>query len=433
MIGRDADRLNELSASEIAKRVTAGEITAEAVVTDCLARIEAREDTVHAWAFLDADLALSQARAVDARADKGALAGVPFGVKDIIDTADMPTEMGSEIYCGHRPVADASCVAMLRAAGAVIMGKTVTCEFAGPVARETTNPHDPAHTPGGSSSGSAAAVADAMCAAAFGTQTGGSVLRPSAYCGIVGFKPSFGTINRAGIKFAAESLDTIGLHTRTIDDVELLLRVLSARTPAPPLTHDALPRIGICRTYLWDDAEPESRAAIEDAASRLGAAGCTVRDVTMPRDFAELTPAREVVNDYERARSMADEWNSHREAISKRMQRSIGNGLALAHEEYAAARRCIEECVTRLDEVFEGREALLTPTANGFAPEGLEQTGHHGFQSIWTMMRTPAITLPTHAAANGLPVGIQLVGRPGDDAQLLATARWVMDRLGPWR
>ena len=433
MIRRCAGTLNELSAYKISERVTNGEITAEAVVGDCLARIEARENMVHAWTFLDADLALGQARAVDARTDKGALAGVPFGVKDIIDTADMPTEMGSKIYRGHRPAADASCVAMLRAAGAVIMGKTVTCEFAGPVARATPNPHNPAHTPGGSSSGSAAAVADAMCACAFGTQTGGSVLRPSAYCGIIGFKPSFGAINRAGIKFAAESLDTIGLHTRNVDDIELLLRVLSGRTPAPPRTHDAPPSIGICRTYLWDNAEPETRTAIEDAASRLGAAGCMVGHVTLPTEFAELTPAREVVNDYERARSMADEWNSHREAISKRMQQSIVNGLALTHEKYAAAMRCIERCVTRLDGIFEGYDALLTPTANGFAPEGLEQTGHHGFQSIWTMMGTPAITLPTHSAANGLPVGIQLVGRPGEDNQLLASARWVMDLLGPWR
>ena len=433
MIKRCAGTLNELSANEISERVTNGEITAEAVVRDCLARIEARENMVHAWTFLDADLALEQARAVDTRTNKGALAGVPFGVKDIIDTADMPTEMGSKIYRGHRPVADASCVAMLRAAGAVIMGKTVTCEFAGPVARETTNPHNPTHTPGGSSSGSAAAVADAMCAAAFGTQTGGSVLRPSSYCGIIGFKPSFGTINRAGIKFAAESLDTIGLHTRNIEDIELLLGILSGRIPAPPRNHDAAPRIGVCRTYLWDNAEPETRAAIEDAASRLGAAGCVVDHVTLPTEFAELTQAREMVNDYERARSMADEWNSHREAISKRMQQSIVNGLTLTHEGYAAARRCIEGCVTKLDVVFEGYDALLTPTANGFAPEGLEQTGHHGFQSIWTMMGTPAITLPTHTAANGLPVGIQLVGRPGEDNPLLASARWVMDLLGPWR
>ncbi len=425
--------LNERSASETASRVAAGETTAEAVIMDCLARIEARESTVHAWAFLDPDLALSRAREIDARPDKGALAGVPVGVKDIIDTHDMPTEMGSEIYRGHRPAIDASCVALLRAAGAVILGKTVTCEFAGPVARETTNPHDPAHTPGGSSSGSAASVADFMCAAAYGTQTGGSVLRPSAYCGIVGFKPSFGTINRAGIKFAAESLDTIGLHTRTIDDVELLLRVLAARPPAPPRPGDAPPRIGLCRTHMWDDAEPETQAAIEDAAGRLATAGCEVREIDLPAAFVDLTPAREAVNDYERARSMADEWNRHRDGISERMRQSIAHGLEMPFEKYAAARRTIEDCVAGLGRVFEGLDVLLTPTAHGAAPEGLDRTGHHGFQSIWTMVRTPAITLPTHTGPKGLPVGIQLVGRPGEDAALLATARWVIDKLGSWR
>jgi amidase len=424
--------LNELSASDIARRITAGATTAEAVVTDCLARIEAREDTVHAWAFLDPDLALGQARAIDARAHKGALAGVPVGVKDIIDTADMPCEMGSEIYRGHRPAADASCVAMLRAAGAVILGKTVTCEFAGPVARETTNPHDPDHTPGGSSSGSAAAVADFMCAAAFGTQTGGSVLRPSSYCGIVGFKPSFGTLNRAGIKFAAESLDTIGLHTRTIDDVELLLQVLAALPPAPPRAAEDGPRIGLCRTQFWDGAAPETREAVEDAARRLAASGCEVRDVTLPGRFHGLTPAREAVNDFERARAMADEWNRHGNLISERMRQSIANGLEMPFEEYVQARRAIEDCVAELGRVFEGLDALLTPTADGAAPAGLDQTGHHRFQSIWTMVRTPAITLPTHAGPNGLPVGIQLVGRPGEDGHLLAAARWVLDRLGPW-
>ena len=433
MEGHGAGDLNELSASEIARRVAGGEITAEAVIKDCLVRIKARENVVHAWAFLDPERALGEARAIDGRADKGPLAGVPVGVKDIIDTADMPTEMGSSIYRGHRPGTDASCVAMLRAAGAVILGKTVTCEFAGPVARETTNPHNPAHTPGGSSSGSAAAVADMMCAAAFGTQTGGSVIRPSAYCGIVGFKPSFGAINRTGIKFAAESLDTIGLHTRTIDDVELLLHVLAARKPAPRRADDAPRRIGVCRTYMWDDGEPETRTVIEDAASRLAAAGCDMRDVALPADFADLSQAREVVNDYERARAMADEWNRHRGEISERMRRSIANGLGIPFDDYAAARRAIESCASRLDSVFEGLDALLTPSAHGVAPEGLEQTGHHGFQSIWTMVRTPAITLPTHAAANGLPIGIQLVGRPGDDSDLLATARWVMDRLGRWR
>ena len=207
-------------AAEAARAIAEGKTTSEAVVTACLARIAKREDTVRAWAFLDPDLALAQARARDAAVKPaGALHGVPVGIKDIFDTADMPTEMGSPIYAGHRPAADAAAVAILRAAGAVILGKTVTAEFAGTHPGPTTNPHDPARTPGGSSQGSAAGVADFMVPVALGTQTGGSVLRPSSYCGIVGFKPTFGTFNRAGIKFAAESLDTIGLHARNLEDI----------------------------------------------------------------------------------------------------------------------------------------------------------------------------------------------------------------------
>src|SRR5438309_5086176 len=223
--------LNELSASEIVHGIAAGKFTAEAVTRDCLERIKVREDTVKAWATIDPDHALAQARALDRGQRRGALHGVPIGVKDVIDTFDLPTEMGSAIYKGNRATCDAACVAATRAAGAIILGKTVTAEFAGMFPGPTTNPHNPAHTPGGSSSGSAAAVADMMVPAAFGTQTGGSVLRPASYCGVVGFKPTYNLFNRAGMKFAAETLDTLGLLARTIDDVELITAVLVGKTP----------------------------------------------------------------------------------------------------------------------------------------------------------------------------------------------------------
>src|SRR5947207_5481665 len=266
-----AQRLNELSITEIARGIAAGRFTAEAVVRDCLARIEAREPIVQAWATIDPELALAQARALDRGPNGGALHGVPIGVKDVIDTADLPTEMGSPIYKGHRPACDAACVAFSRAAGAVILGKTVTAEFAGMSPGPTTNPHNPAHTPGGSSSGSAAAVADNMVPAAFGTQTGGSVLRPAAYCGVVGYKPTFNLINRSGIKFAAESLDTIGVIARTIGDVELVTAAVIGKEPARR-TMETAPRIGLCRTPLWDTAQPETKHAVEDAAKRLSGA-----------------------------------------------------------------------------------------------------------------------------------------------------------------
>src|SRR4051812_41218990 len=308
--------LNQLSATEIAQGIAEKKFTAEAVVRDCLARIEAREPVVKAWATIDPDYALRQARELDRGSSRGALHGVPIGVKDIIDTADLPTEMGSEIYKGNRAAADAACVAIVRAAGAVILGKTVTAEFAGMHPGPTANPLDPARTPGGSSSGSAAAVADHMVPAGFGTQTGGSVLRPAAYCGVVGYKPTFNLINRAGIKFAAESLDTIGLITGTIGDAEFITAVVVGKSPANRTLASA-PRFGLCRTPLWDTAQPETKQAVEDAASRLSAAGAAVREIVLPEEFARLFHAsRETINNYERSKSMEADWSAHGERIS---------------------------------------------------------------------------------------------------------------------
>ena len=425
--------LNKLTAAEIARATIAGETTCEDVVKNCLARIDARERDIHAWATVDAEFALRQARELDRSPTRGPLHGVPIGVKDIIDTADLPTEMGSPIYRGHRPTADAACVGLVRAAGAVILGKTVTCEFAGMTPNITTNPHNTAHTPGGSSSGSGAAVADFMVPAAFGTQTGGSVLRPAAYCGVFGFKPTFGAFNRRGVYPAAESLDTIGLIARSIDDIELISTVLELR-PASGKSGCALdrpPRIGLCRTPMWDKAQPETVAAIEDAAARLGKAGAQLREVALPYEFTGLrNAARETVNNYERAAAMAWEWNTHRDRISERLRKRIEIGRAMSHGEYLAALQLGENCRVQLPHVFQDIDVLLTPTANGEPPRGLDETGDPGFQAIWTILHTPALTLPTHSGPNGLPVGIQLVAPRYDDRGLFACARWVWQQLG---
>jgi amidase len=423
--------LNELSATEIARGIAAREITAEAVVADCLGRIAAREPVVQAFANVDPKLALAQARELDRGPIRGPLHGVPLGVKDVIDTVDLPTEMGSPIYRGHRAACDAACVALTRAAGAVILGKTVTAEFAGMAPGPTTNPHNPAHTPGGSSSGSGAAVADFMVPAAFGTQTGGSILRPAAYCGVIGYKPTYNAINRAGLKFAAESLDTIGLIARTLEDIELLTAVLLGTPPQAPSALGSAPRIGLCRTALWDTAQPETKHAIEDAAARLSAAGAHVRDVTLPEAFAGLRKAaRESINNYERSKGMAAEWASHRGEISAKLSRCIELGRAMPYEEYLDALRLGEACRAQLDDVFEGLDVLLTPCVAGEAPLGLDATGDPSFQAIWTILHVPAMTLPTHRGPNGLPVGIQLVARRHDDRRLFAAARWVEERLG---
>src|SRR5215470_4114431 len=363
--------LNELSCTEIAHGIAAGKFTAEAVTRDCLERIKVREDTVKAWATVDPDHALAQARALDKGPVRGPLHGVPIAVKDVIDTGDMPTEMGSPIYRGHRPACDAACVALVRAAGAVILGKTVTAEFAGMFPGPTTNPHNAAHTPGGSSSGSGAAVADFMAPAAFGTQTGGSVLRPAAYCGVVGYKPTFNLINRSGIKFAAESLDTIGVIARTIDDIELVTGAVIGKEPARR-TMESAPRLGLCHTPLWDTAQPETKHAVEDAAKRLSAAGAAVREVTLPDEFSRLFHAsRETINNYERSKSMAADWAAHGDRISKVLSDRVKLGMQTNHDDYIAALRLAEDCRTKIEVAFGGLDAMISPCVKGEAPRGL--------------------------------------------------------------
>jgi Asp-tRNA(Asn)/Glu-tRNA(Gln) amidotransferase A subunit family amidase len=423
--------LNELGVTEIVAKIAAGEITCEAVTRDCIERIAAREPAVKAWVKFNPELALAQAHALDREPRRGPLYGVPIGIKDVIDTFDMPTEMGSPIYRGHRPTADAACVALLRRAGAVILGKTATCELAGMAPAATTNPHNSAHTPGGSSSGSAAAVADVMVPAALGTQTGGSVLRPSSFCGVFGYKPTYNTFNKAGLKPAAESIDTIGWIARSIEDIALLTAVLRMDEPQPLRSMSAAPRIGLCRTELWDGAQPETKSAVENAAVALSKAGAVVRDVDLPGEFAGLPAlARGTINHFERAACMAFEWDNHRAALSPQMRRYIENGLKTSRADYVAAWRCVEQCRTLLPKVFDGIDVLLTPCVPGEAPKGLASTGDPSMQAMWTALHTPTMTLPTHRGPNNLPVGIQLVAQRYDDDRLFACARWIWDSIG---
>jgi len=419
-----------LSGVEIATATRSGALRCEDVARACLDRIATREPAVKAWSFLAPELVMQQAQALDRATHHGPLHGVPIGVKDVIETRDMPTGMGSPIYGGYQTRSDASCVALLRAAGALIFGKTVTCEFAGVTAGPTTNPHDPARTPGGSSSGSGAAVADFMVPLALGTQTGGSVQRPSSFCGIVGYKPSFGLINPQGVKPAAESLDTIGLMARTVEDVELAARVLTNSAPVSWITDDAPIRIGLCRTYVWDSADEATRQAVEDAARRLAPSNFAVRDVELPGSFSDLAMTREIINDFERARGLASEWLTDRERISEGLAKSIRNGLTISRERYIGALDKVDVYRRMLSDVFVGLDVLLAPTVHGEAPLGLSYTGDHRFQSIWTQLRTPSVTLPTHAGPNGMPVGIQIVAPQNMDDRALAVAQKVFRTLG---
>jgi len=280
-----------------------------------------------------------------------------------------------------------------------------------------------------------------MVPAALGTQTGGSVLRPASYCGVFGFKPTFGAFNRRGVYPAAESLDTIGLLARSLDDIELISTVLELRTaPSPPSLAsggsgagrlDRPPRVGVCRTPMWDKAQPETAAAVEDAAQRLRAAGAQVSEIVLPDEFSGLRhAARETINNYERAAAMAHEWNTDRDRISERLAKRIAIGRAMAHPDYVNALRLGESCRAQLPQMFADVDVLLAPCVNGEAPRGLNETGDPGFQAIWTILHVPALTLTTHRGPNGLPVGIQLVGQRWQDRALLRCARWIWDILG---
>jgi Asp-tRNA(Asn)/Glu-tRNA(Gln) amidotransferase A subunit family amidase len=415
--------ISSLSARDIAAEIAAGRLSAEAAVTACLDRIAAREAVVGAWQYLDRDAALAAARRVDGMPPGGPLHGVPIAVKDLIDTVDMPTGYGSPIYQGHRPVADAACVALARAAGAIVLGKTVTTEFACFTAGKTANPRNPAHTPGGSSSGSAAAVADLMAPLALGTQTAGSVIRPAAFCGVVGYKPSFGLIQRAGVKPLADSLDTIGMMARNVADVAFLAGIIGGR---PALRHIAMPasapRFGLYRTPMWEEAETTTAAALERARASLERAGAWVAEVAVPPEHRGLNAAQDAVMGFELACSLAYERLHHSAELSPRLAQMLDAGMAVGAEAYEAALAETAAVRGRLDAFFGPCDAMLTPAAPGEAPQGLGHTGDPVFNRMWTLLGAPCVTLPALWGDNGLPTGIQLVGRPGRDASLLAAA-----------
>ncbi|HTR57673.1 MAG TPA: amidase [Casimicrobiaceae bacterium] len=423
--------LNRLSATGAARKLAAREITAEALLADCLERIAEREADVHAWTFLDSDAAMRRARALDAQGPTGLLHGLPIAVKDLFDTFDMPSSYGSPIYAKHRPAWDAASVAVARAAGAIVVGKTVTTEFATFHPGPTCNPRNLQHTPGGSSSGSAAAVADWMVPLAFGTQTAGSIVRPAAYCGVVGYKPTFGTVTRVGVKMISDTLDTIGALARSVPDVALFVAALTERRELliDGPTAD-VPRIGLCRTYEWNRAQPEMVAALEDAGKRLRAAGASVRDVTLPPPFAGLVEAQKTIMVSEVAKSLAYENFTHREQLSVDMTRMIDAGLAVSPQQYDAARSLARTCRAMVPEVFSEFDVLLAPSTAGEAPAGIAATGDPLFNRIWTLLHMPVVHVPVANGPHGLPVGVTVAGAVGADRATLRAADWIHARLG---
>ncbi|HET7198273.1 MAG TPA: amidase, partial [Burkholderiales bacterium] len=401
---------HQLTAAEAARRLESREITCEALAASCLERIAARDETVRAWAFVDRKQVLEQARALDRMPRRARLHGLPFGVKDVIDTADQPTQYGSPIYRGYQPRADAACVALLRNAGALILGKTHTTEFANNAPAPTRNPHDPRHTPGGSSSGSAAAVADFMVPLALGTQTGGSVIRPAAFCGVHACKPSFGSINRSGMKFDAESLDTIGAFGRSVEDLALALEPLTGR-PSPVFSSlENKPRIGLCRTPSWRSADEATQANLEAAAQVLAKAGARVRNFELPPGSDQLFDRHKVIMGYENARALAWEYFNHPGQLSADLKPRLDEGWKVTREQYDALRAHASRCRSALFDAMREVDFLLTPSAPGEAPRELATTGDPVFNRAWTLFGVPCVTLPYGKGAHGLPLGVQLVG-----------------------
>jgi len=420
------NELHELTATAIVAAIANKQTTAEAVARACLERISKREPQVQAWQFLDPALVIRQAKALDAGASRGPLHGIPVAMKDIIDTADMPTEYGTPIHAGHRPHMDAACVALTRRAGGLIMGKTVTTEFANRHPGKTMHPQDARRTPGGSSSGSAAAVGDQMVPLALGTQTTGSTIRPAAYNGCFGYRPTWGDLRLSGVMEAAGSLDTLGIIARSVEDVALYRDVLTGTAPQPMSSSPCNPpRVAVCRTQFWEETDAATKSAIDHCARTMSAAGAKVAELKLPAAFDPIDEIHQRISSFEFARNRAWELLHHEEKISETLRNNrLKHGLAYSFEQYREARAQAEQLRLLLDDVFKDYDVILTPSAASEAPIGLNATGSASFSSIWTAGHNPSMTLPLFKGANQLPIGVQLVTRRDTDRQLFEIARW---------
>ena len=439
----EATDLHLLGATAAAEAMRNGAISATEYADACLARIAEVDDLVQAWAFIDPDYVREQAQLLDEQRAQGrplgALHGVPVALKDIVDTEDMPTENGTALHAGRRPTEDATIVRRLRAEGAIIMGKTVTTEFATFAPGKTRNPRNLAHTPGGSSSGSAAAVAAGMVPLAIGTQTNGSVIRPASFCGTVGFKPTFGSISRHGVLRTSRALDQLGVFSRSVEDAALLAEVLwghdendadtrlgarpgLARIAAeePPLP----PRLAFVGTPIADELTDEAREAFDELRAVL-----EIPSLAMSEDFRAAWDSHRTIYEADLAHFLGPAYEHGRDRLSDTLRGQIERGREVRACAYLAARERAQTLYLGMEDWLEEYHAFVTPSAHGVAPEGLDSTGSPAFCTLWTLCGMPAITLPLMRSESGLPIGVQLVGMRGDDARLLRTARWLVARL----
>lgn len=411
----------DLAAIEVLEAFRSGALTPFAYARELCARNRERGD-LEAWAWFDEAAFLN---AVEAGAS-GPLAGIPVAVKDIFDTAEMPTECGTPLLKGRRPLRDAAAVAALRAAGGVVMGKTVTTEFANAFPGPTRNPHDLSRTPGGSSSGSAAVVAAGIAPLALGTQTAGSIIRPAAFCGVVGFKPTFGRINRAGCLPFSESLDTVGVFARTVDDAWLIAEVISGVTrPAALGPVPVLPRIGLCRTPEWDQAAPETIRAIDATVSAVERAGARVREIALPPSCMDLVGLQKTIMAFEAAQAFAHERRGDPSGLSPQLSALLAEGCEIHVDACFRALELAKVARQDWERTFEKTDVVISASTIGEAPEGLENTGDPVFNRAWTLLGGPCLHLPTGVGPSRMPVGVQLIGRPRDDLGFMMVARWI--------
>ncbi len=441
----DPTKLNWLSASDAARAIRDGAISAAELMQACLARVKEVDADVQAWTYLDENHALAQAKARDLDKSEGRplgpLHGVPVAIKDIFDTCDMPTEDGTVLHAGRTPAHDATAVARLREAGAVIMGKTVTTECACYAPGKTRNPHNPEHTPGGSSSGSAAAVGAGMAPLALGSQTNGSVVRPAAYCGVYGFKPTHGLISRQGVMKLSRTLDHVGFFARSLDDIALLAEVLAGWDEADPDTRPRAtipfreiaaqepplpPLVAFVKPPVWDRAEAETREAFDELADQLSD---RMVQIELPSVAAQALDWHRTIMESEMAAHLDREFEQGRDRLSESLRNQLARGREIRVLDYQRAVARIPHLVSGFDEMFERCDAIITPSAAGTAPKGLDSTGDPSFCTLWTLCGMPAINLPLMQGSNGLPLGVQLVGARHNDARLLRTARWLVGRL----
>ena len=418
-----AAEIASLSASEMAARLVRGEVSSVALVEACLARIEARDGALRAWAHVDPDLALTQARARDDEPRRSVLHGVPIGIKDIFDTFDMPTRHGSSAFKAHRPTADSAIVGLLRRAGLVILGKCATTEFASPVPIGVRNPHHAERSPGVSSSGSAAAVADFMVPLATGSQTGGSTILPAAFCGIVGFKASLSGLDRGGTRHLRPTLDTVGLFARDLADIAQLNCILTGRPiPATPAGVAGL-RVGVCKTINWSEAEPAAVDAIQNAVRALRDAGAIIVEAEMPAVFEGIDKSFQTIAVVEGARTVAADFEAHGATMNWYMQEMAQRASGFDNRQYEAAQAQAFACQQALAHIFESCDVILTPSTCGEATSDLTGVPNSAFNRIWTLMHGPCVNIPAYKGPDGLPVGVQLVGRVGSDPDLIACAQ----------